>query len=297
MKKFHKLSVLNVLNLPLFAQDKIREYSKSEVIFPNHDSESEEETIKIIGDSDAVLGSWNTTITAKVLDACPKLKYIGICGTSMSKIDVAEVIKRGIVIKNVTDYGDEAVGEFIFAQLLMLFRGYGKYKWSEPTSELNGKKIGIVGLGAVGRIVADLALGFKMSVSYHSKTRNQLYEEKGVKYCALDTILTDSDIISLHVPRDIMILSSDKFNLISQKVALVNTCIGSVMDLDAFNKWISTNSSYAIFDNQDYLSEIINLPRVIAPTDHAAHTQESITRLSQKAIDNIESFLEQSTKT
>lgn len=292
MKQFKKIGVLNSLNLPEFAVKAIQNFSESPISFAVSDCNSETETIARIGDSDAILGSWNTTITPKVLDACPNLKYIGICGTSLTKIDVNEVLRREIVIKNVTNYGDEAVGEFIFAQLLMLFRGYGKYKWSELTSELNAKKIGIIGLGAVGRVVADLALGFKMNVSYHSKTRNQVYEDKGVKYCELDKILTSCDIISLHVPRDFMVLSADKFRLIRQKVVLINTCIGSVMDMDAFKEWISKGSNYAIFDNQDYLSEIVGLPNVIAPVDHAARTWESSTRLGQKVIANIESFFE-----
>ncbi|MBI5356747.1 hypothetical protein HZB78_04005 [Candidatus Collierbacteria bacterium] len=172
MNKFKKIAVINILNLPKFAEETLRGYSDSEIIFPTVDSKSEEETIKIIGDAGAVLGSWNSTITPRVLEVCSDIKYIGICGTSLTKIDVEAVQKKGITLKNVVDYGDEATAEFIFSQLLNLFRGFGKYQWDDQQSELNGKKIGIVGLGAVGQQVARLALGFNMNVFYFSRTRN-----------------------------------------------------------------------------------------------------------------------------
>lgn len=94
MNKFKRIAVINVLNLPKFAEDEIQEYSDNKVVFPVSDSQSEEETIKLIGDSDAVLGSWNSTITSRVLDACPNVKYIGICGTSLTKVDVENVKKK-----------------------------------------------------------------------------------------------------------------------------------------------------------------------------------------------------------
>lgn len=292
MNKFKRIAVINVLNLPKFAEDEIQEYSDNKVVFPVSDSQSEEETIKLIGDADAVLGSWNSTITSRVFDACPNVKYIGICGTSLTKVDVENVKKRGIVLKNVVDYGDEATAEFIFAQLLNLFRGLGKYQWADRPAELNGKKIGIIGLGAVGKQVAKLALGFDMRVSYFSRTRNLEWEVKGLVYKSLEDLLSDCDIISINVPRNLTILTQKEFALIKPKTVLVNTAIGLVFDLPSFIGWIKKGENFAIIDDQEYVDKIKDLPNVIALSITAGKTKESIDRLGQKVLDNIKSYLE-----
>ena len=291
MKKFKRIAVINVLNLPKFAEEALLGYSDNEIIFPVSDSQSEDETIKLIGDSDAILGSWNSTITPRVLDACPNIKYIGICGTSLTKVDVENVKKRGIVLKNVVDYGDEATAEFIFAQLLNLFRGFGKYQWDDQPSELNGKKIGIIGLGAVGRQVARLSLGFNMNVSYFSRSHNSEWESKGLVFKELEDLLLSCDVISLNVPRNLTILTKKEFDLIKPKTVLVNTAIGKVFDFSSFVDWVKRGKNFAIFDNQEYVGQIKDLPNVIVPVVTAGKTKESADRLGQKVLDNIKSYL------
>lgn len=292
MNKFKKIAVINVLNLPKFAEETIQGYSTNEVVFPVSDSRSEDETIKLIGDSDAVLGSWNSTITPRVLEACPNIKYIGICGTSLTKVDVEDVKKRGIVLKNVVDYGDEATAEFIFAQLLNLFRGLGKYQWGDRPAELNGKKIGIIGLGAVGKQVAKIALGFNMCVLYFSRTRNPEWENKGLIYKNLEKLLPDCDIVSINVPRNLTILTQKEFALIKPRAVLVNTAIGPVFDLISFIDWIKKGENFAIVDDQEYIDRIKDLPNVIASPITAGKTKESVDRLGQKVLDNIKSYLD-----
>jgi phosphoglycerate dehydrogenase-like enzyme len=292
MKKFKRIAVINVLNLPKFAEEALREYSDSQIIFPTEGSKSEEETIKIISDADAVLGSWDSTITPRILEACSNLKYIGICGTSLTKVDVEDVKKRSITLKNVVDYGDEATAEFIFSQLLSLFRGFGKYQWDDQPSELNGKTIGIVGLGAVGQQVARLALGFNMNVSYFSRTHNSEWETKGLIYKSLEDLLLSCDVISLNIPRNLTILTKKEFDLIKPKTVLVNTAIGSVFDFSSFVDWVKKGKNFAIFDNQEYIDQIKDLPNVIAPAVTAGKTKESADRLGQKVLDNIKSYLD-----
>lgn len=195
-------------------------------------------------------------------------------------------------MKNVVDYGDEATAEFIFAQLLNLFRGFGKYQWGDRPAELNGKKIGIIGLGAVGKQVARLALGFNMNVSYFSRTHNLEWETKGLVYKRLEDLLPDCDIISLNVPRNLMILTKKEFGLIKPKTVFVNTAIGSVFDLPNFIDWIKKGDNFAIIDDQEYIEKIKDLQNVIALPITAGKTKESIDRLGQKVLDNIKSYLD-----
>ncbi|HUW22268.1 MAG TPA: NAD(P)-dependent oxidoreductase [Candidatus Bathyarchaeia archaeon] len=292
MKQFFQISTINTLNLTENVEAEIQKYSQKQVIFYPDDSKTEDETVLRIGQSDAVLGSWNSTITKKVLDACPNLKYIGICGTSLTNVDVEEVTKHKIILKNVVDYGDEATAEFIFAQLLNLFRGFGKYQLDTVPSELNGKTIGIIGLGAVGQQVAKRALGFSMNVIYYSRTRNSEWENKGLTYKDLNTLLSEADVISLNVPRNLNIIGQNEFSLIKPKAVLVNTAIGNVFDLPSLIKWISKGNNFFIVDNQEYFDQIKDLPNVIALPVTAGKTRDTVNRLSKKVIENLKSFLD-----
>lgn len=291
MIKFNKIATINTLNLPKFAEIELQNYSQSEISFVTTDSSSEDETISRIGEAEAALGSWNTTITPKVLDSCPNLKYIGICGTSLTYVNTQAAESRGIVVKNVIDYGDEATAEFIFARLLMLIRGFDKFKWDNEPRELNGKKLGIIGLGAVGRQVAKIAIGFGMNVTYYSRNRNPEFEQKGVKYIELEELLSSSDIISLHVPRDLRILNMRELNLIKKVAILVNTSIGDVFDLNEFKEWLNKGNNFAIIDNQSYVDQLTDVPNCIALPISAGKTQESVDRLGKKVIENIQEYL------
>lgn len=292
MKNTQTISVIDKVNLPEFAIQEIVKLSNNDIVFPDTDSTSEDETIQRIGNSSVVLGSWNSTITKNILDKCPNIKYIGICGTSLTKVDVDEVTKRGIILKNVTDYGDEATAEFIFSQLLNLFRGYGKYKWSDQPAELNGKEIGIIGLGAVGQQVARIALGFNMKVSYFSRSRNLEWEDKGLVYKPLEELLKNSDIVSLHIPRNLNLIGQKEFALLKAGSVFVNTAIGNVFDLPSFIEWIKLGKNFAIIDNQEYVEEIKDLPNVIALPITAGKTKESVDRLGKKVVDNLKNIID-----
>lgn len=291
MKKFNKIAVINVLNLPKFAEEELQKYSEKPVEFVSTDSNSEEETINRIGDADAALGSWNTTITPKVLDACPTLEYLGICGTSLTYVDLLAAKERGVIVKNVTDYGDEATAEFIFARLLMLIRGFESAQYDKMPRELNGKTFGIIGLGAVGRQVARIALGFNLNVIYYSRTRNQELENKGLVYQDLDSLLQTSDFISLHVPRNLRILNKREFDLIKPGAVLINTAIGDVFNIEDFKEWMKKGNNFAIIDNQSYIDQLQDLVRCIALPIGAGKTKESIDRLGKKVIENIKNYL------
>lgn len=285
------ISVIDKVNLPEFAIQEIIKLSDNNIVFPESDSKNEDETIERIGNSSIVLGSWNSTITKNILDKCPNIKYIGICGTSLTKVDVDEIKKRGIVLKNVTDYGDEATAEFIFSQLLNLFRGYGKYKWSDQPAELNGKEMGIIGLGAVGQQVARIALGFNMKVSYFSKSHNLEWENNGLVYKSLEDILKTSDIVSLHIPRNLNLIGRKEFALLKAGSIFVNTAIGNVFDLPSFIEWTKTDKNFAIIDNQEYIEQIKDLPNVIALPITAGKTKESVDRLGKKVVENLKNYL------
>ena len=163
----HKLVVFDTRLLPE-VKSQIQALVTGPINFPEDRCHDEWELIKRTGNADIVLVSPSDKVTATYLDACPSIEYVCICGTSTANVDLDELIKRGIAFDNVRDYGDEPTAEFIFMQVSRLMRGVGEYQWKPEQHELMGKSIGIIGLGALGKAVAHLALAYKMSASYYS---------------------------------------------------------------------------------------------------------------------------------
>ncbi len=294
MKKFKKIAVINTIKITEEAKELIQHYSNERVIYPNSDTEDETEIYQRIKDADAILGNWHSTITSLVLKHTPNLKYIGICGTNLSNIDLEAVRRHNIVVKNVIDYGDDGTAEYIFAQLLNLFRGFGKHIWRNEPCELSSKTLGIVGLGAVGQQVARIALGFKMRVLYYSKSRKTEWEKKGVQYSSIDDLLKESDIISMHVPKNTKIIGKDELEKIGNGKIIVDTCLGNIyQDIDAIRLWLGNKNNFLIRDYQPEIKEKLgDLERFIYTEIIAGITVEAREKLSKKVIDNIRAYLE-----
>lgn len=294
MKKFNKIAIIDTVKITEEAKEKIQHYSNIPIIYPEFDTKDEKEICQRINNADAVLGNWHSTIDESILKQTPNLKYIGICGTNLANIDLEAVRRRNIVIKNVTDYGDDATAEYIFAQLLNLFRGFGKHLWRNEPSELCSKVIGIVGLGAVGQQVARIALGYKMRVLYYSKSRNIDWEEKGVQYLPINDLLEKSDIISMHVPKNTKIIGKDELDKIGNNKIIIDTCLGNIYkDIGAVRLWLGNKNNFLIRDYQPEIKEkLSDLERFIYTENVIAGiTAEAREKLSIKVINNIKAYL------
>lgn len=294
MKKFNKIAIIDTVKITEEAKEKIQHYSNEPVIYPEFDTEDEKEICQRINNADAVLGNWHSTINASILKHTPNLKYIGICGTSLANIDLEAVRRYNIVIKNVTDYGDEGTAEYIFAQLLNLFRGFGKYRWRDDPSELSSKTIGIIGLGATGQQVARIALGFKMKVLYYSKSRKPEWEEKGARYVPIDDLFKKSDIISIHVPKNTKIIGKDELKKIGNSKIIVDTCLGNIYkDITAVRLWLGNENNFLIRDHQSEIKEKLGDLEGLIYTENviAGITAEAREKLNIKVIDNIKAYL------
>lgn len=294
MKKFNKIAIIDTVKITEESKEAIQHYSNEAVIYPEFDTEDEKEICRRIDNADAVLGNWSSIINASILKHTPNLKYIGICGTSLANIDLEAARRHNIVIKNVTDYGDDATAEYIFAQLLNLFRGFGKHKWRDEPSELSSKTIGIIGLGATGQKVARIALGFKMKVLYYSKSRKPEWEEKGVQYSPIDDLFKRSDIISIHVPRNTKIIGKDELEKIGNSKIIIDTCLGNIYkDIDAVRLWLGKENNFLIRDHQPETKEKLgDLERFIYTENVIAGiTAEAREKLSIKVVDNIKAYL------
>lgn len=213
-------------------------------------TETEAETIQRIGDSEIVLVN-KVPITETVLNACPNIKLICVQATGYNIVDCEACAKRGIPVTNVPTYGTAAVAQFTMALILEMCHRIGLHNhsihqgdwckadsfcyWLTPQMELAGKTLGIIGFGRIGRAVGNLAKAFGMKVITYN--RSQCEEGRQIaEYVDLETLFTQSDIISLHCPlfpETEKIINAANIAKMKDGAMLVNTARGGLVDEDA----------------------------------------------------------------
>jgi len=165
----------------------------------------------IIGDYDALVVRSATKVTAEIIDAATNLKVIGRAGIGVDNVDVTAATKRGIVVMNTPAGNIVTTAEHAVALMMSLVRmvpqatmSMKQGAWEKKKfqgRELCGKTLGVVGLGNIGSIVADRALGLKMKVAAYDPFISAEHAAKmGVELVSLDDLYQRSDIISIHVP-------------------------------------------------------------------------------------------------
>lgn len=174
----------------------------------------EQEAIDRIGDAEVVLTN-KTPVTRRVLDACPGVKFIAMLATGYNVVDVACCKERGIPVSNVPVYGTYSVSQFAIALLLEVCHHIGHHSetvyqgkwercqdwcyWDYPLIELEGKTLGLIGLGNIGRHTAAIGAALGMQViAYDSWQSGE--GRKVAEYVELDDLFARADVIALHMP-------------------------------------------------------------------------------------------------
>lgn len=177
----------------------------------SHGTSTPEETAVRLADADIALTN-KALIGAAEMDAAPRLKLIQVVATGVNNIDLDAARERDLAVCNVSGYSTEAVAQHVFASLLNLFTNVHRFaaepeKWAEspiftrldhPVSELAGKTLGIVGLGAIGGAVARIAAAFGMKVVAYG--RDGASDEGPVPRLDHETFFATADAITLHCP-------------------------------------------------------------------------------------------------
>lgn len=296
--KFNKIVCVDNTGLEKWALNKLGDLSFNNLEIHKDYPKGNQTIMNRIGDADCLLVSWNTPIEKEVIEYCPNLKYIGMCCSlydeSSANVNIEAAREKGIVVKGIRDYGDEGTIEFIISELIGLLKGLGKYQWKDEPVELIGKKLGIIGMGATGKMLAKRANAFNMDVYYYSRTRKPDIEKNGVKYLQLDELLGEAQILSTHLPRNTKILGEREFKLFGDNKILINTSLGPTFDITSFLTWVDRPGNYAIFDKsgmENHQKVFLNKSRIITSEKVAGWTREARSRLSEKVIENIIDFL------
>ena len=209
-----------------------------------------EETVERAQGADVVLT--NKVVIGKAeMEQLPQLKYVGVLATGYNVVDIEAAHQRGITVTNVPAYSTESVAQMVFAHLLTVTNRTEHYaqqnrsgRWTAspdfsyadtPLHELAGKTFGIVGLGNIGKRVAQIALAFGMKVKALTSKEQHLLPE-GVGKVSLDELLAAADVLSLHCPLTTdtkYLINRESLKKMKPNVILINTGRGPLVDDEA----------------------------------------------------------------
>ena len=259
-------------------------------------------------DVDCLFAKFNK-IDKKFIDSLPQLKYIGLLATGFGTVDIAYAKSKKIVVSNIPGYATESVAEFVFGLILEHIRDLEKAKLVGRQSDYSGngfsaceikrKQFGIIGLGRIGRRVAEIALGFGAKVSYWSRNRKKDMEKKGIKYELIDELIPKCDFLSLHLSKTKEtegILNKKRINSVKKGAVVVNVAPMELVDLSALANRLKKGDITFIFDHPDEMEKkdvekLAKYKNCIVYPPIGFVTNEAIALKKEIFVSNLENFL------
>ena len=186
-------------------------------------------------------------LNREIISQLPNLKYIGVTATGYNIIDVAAAKEHGVIVTNVKGYSSASVAQLTFALLLSFTNHVAKHSdniaqtwpssadwcfYHSPLVELEGKTLGIIGFGDIGKKVANIGLGFGMKILANKRDLTTGGME-GVELCEIEKVLKESDFVSLHCPLTADnqgFINKDSLNLMKSSAILINTSRGGLIN-------------------------------------------------------------------
>lgn len=304
-----KIVLLEPLGIPdEVLVEKVREAAgDNEVIYYNTRREDTETLIERSRDADAVVLS-NFKFSREVMEKCPHLKYICVAFTGYDHVDMDYARERGIAVSNCAGYSTSAVADLVFGFVIDLYRNIikcndvvrnGGTKAGLIGPELEGKKFGIIGTGAIGSRVARIANAFGCKVYAYSRTRKNLPD---VTFTDLDTLMSTCDIISVHVPQNSEttgMISAEKIALMKNDAVLINTARGPIVDsialAEALNNGKIAGAAVDVFETEPPIDPdhpLLNARNCIATPHIAFASVQAMYKRADIVCENIRAYLE-----
>lgn len=295
----------------------------------------DENTVGQAADAEIVSVFINSILDKAMIDKLPNLKMIATRSTGTDHIDIEYAKSKGITVCNVPAYGSNTVAEFAFALMLNISRkahmANEELRRSGDFSvqtfrgfDLYGKTLGVIGTGRIGRNSINIALGFGMKVlAYDLYPNADLAKEKGFEYVDLNTLLANSDVITIHAPYtkdNHHLLGHEQFALMKKGMCLVNTARGELIDTEALvwalNEGIVAGAGLDVLEGERELKEeieilsdpqksnhvqdyktlftnhvLIGMPNVVVTPHIAFYSEEAEQEIIKTTVGNIQGFL------
>lgn len=274
-----------------------------------------------------------SNLRKELLEKLPHLKLIATRSTGYDHIDINFAKEKNISVTNVPEYGSRTVAEYTFALILTLlkkiYQSINQAKiFNFDHNQIRGfdlfnKTLGIIGLGKIGYEVLKIAKGFQMNVLIYTRTKKEeLADQYQFQYVDFNTLLSQSDIITLHTPltqKTHHLINSQNIYQIKKGAFLINTARGGLIETQALVKALEENIlqgvALDVLEEEKLLAEetevltqnykkevdlktlalnhiLINHPKVVITPHNAFNTYEALNRILETTIQNIKNFLE-----
>lgn len=304
-----KIAIIEPLGIDEKAVEKLKQDflpENIELVYYNSAPQDDEEKIKRSEDADIVMLA-NMPLRKNVLEKCSKLKMISVAFTGVDHIDMDYCKANDIMVCNCSGYANEAVCELVFGMVVDLYRNIfaadeavrtGKTKVGLSQFELCGKKFGIIGAGAIGLKVANVAKAFGCDVYVYSRTPKDI---DGIKFVSLDDLLSICDVVSVHVPltkqtKDL--INAENITKMKPTSLLINTARGPVVNAKALAEALKNNiiagAGVDVFDNEPPIAmdnPLLNAPNVVLTPHIGFATKEAMEKRAVIAFTNINKYL------
>lgn len=257
---------------------------------------------------DALLTLLTDKVDTELLDSIgPQLKIVSNYAVGFDNIDIKSAGERGILVTNTpSEEVDEAVAGHTWALMTAITRRIvesdeatrrGAYRGWEPDmflgTSLMGKTLGIIGLGGIGTMVARRAVGYKMNVVYFKRTRDMACEESmGIRYCNLDSILSESDVVTLHVPLNDEtrhLINKGSLSKMKKSAFLVNTARGAIVNerdlVESLRAGQIAGAALDVFeDDPNITPELFYMSQVVTTPHIASATIEARNKMGEQSV-------------
>ncbi|MDR0824818.1 MAG: dihydrofolate reductase [Prevotella sp.] len=288
---------------------------KFELIYPETELFSKKETLERIADIDVLVPNFSFQTDAEIIDAGKKLKLIANYGVGYNNIDVEYAASKGIAVTNTPQSVLEPTAELCFALMMATARKVAYYNhklhsgvrldwgiYGELGMPLYGQTLGIYGMGRIGQAVARRAVASGMKIIYHNRHRleKETEDRYNAVYVDFDTLLKESDIISLNAPatnETYHLMSEEQFGKMKNTAILINTARGQLVDDKALAKALREGEIYAagldVFEKEPkILPELLELDNAILCPHVGTGTYAARMDMLREVAKNIINFYE-----
>lgn len=253
----------------------------------------------------------NMPLKAEVINSNDKLKMISVAFTGVDHVDLNACRERNITVCNAAGYSTTSVAELTFGLIISLLRNIvpldkvtreGNTKQGFSQNDLEGKTLGVIGTGAIGRRVIEIGKAFGCNILAYNRTKKEEVEKLGVKYVSMEELMAESDIVSIHVPLNEEtrgLINKDKIALMRKDALLINTARGPIVDnkalAEALREEKIKGAGIDVFDIEPPLDTkypLLSTTNSVVTPHIGFATKEAMVRRAHITFDNITKWLQ-----
>ena len=290
----------------------IKEHFDTEV-WPEYAPPPKKVIIEKARNVDALATLLSDKIDAEVFDAAPKLKIVAQMAVGFDNIDIPEATKRGIYVTNTPEVLTDTTADFAWALLLAVARrvveadkyvrsGQWKVGWHPMMMQgrdVHGATLGIIGAGRIGFAVAKRATGFDMKILFYDVVPRPEMEKLGAKKVDMETLLRESDFVSIHVPlmkETHHLINEEKLKLMKKTAYLINNSRGPVVDEKALYQALKegriAGAALDVFEQEPTPVDnpLLKLDNVVVAPHISSASYETRSRMAEMVAENLVAF-------